>query len=161
MKFDWDLKVELKKTFKLYYQILLKVLTKVGLNFIHFSQMKVSKLKPFLPTTFFYQVSKVRKYLRKFWSHFSLIEHNLSVFNSIQQNFMALNKILQRWTKFGDVEQNSTILDDIKWKMFTILFKFVILPFHFHSFWFFFFFANILDFFKFQEFWSHNMKIWR
>jgi hypothetical protein len=46
MKFDQDQKVEFKKSFKLYRQILLKVLTKVGLNFVHFASTKVSDMKP-------------------------------------------------------------------------------------------------------------------
>jgi hypothetical protein len=35
-----------KKSFKLYRQILLKVLTKFGINFADFASTKVSKIKP-------------------------------------------------------------------------------------------------------------------
>jgi hypothetical protein len=45
-KFDLGQKTEFKKSFKLYCQTLLKVLTKVGLNFVHFAWMKVRKMKP-------------------------------------------------------------------------------------------------------------------
>jgi hypothetical protein len=45
MKFSWDQKVEFKKSNELYRQILLKVLTKVGIHFIHFAWTKVSKMK--------------------------------------------------------------------------------------------------------------------
>jgi hypothetical protein len=46
MKFGQDQKVEFKKSYELYCQILLKNITKVGSNYIHFAWAKVSKMKP-------------------------------------------------------------------------------------------------------------------
>jgi hypothetical protein len=46
MKFSLDSNVDYKKSFKLYCQILLKALTKVGINVAHCSSMKVNKMKP-------------------------------------------------------------------------------------------------------------------
>jgi hypothetical protein len=37
---------ELKKSFKLYGQILSRVFTKVGLNFVHFAWLKVREMNP-------------------------------------------------------------------------------------------------------------------
>jgi hypothetical protein len=48
MKFSRDQKVEFKKSFKFDSQILSKVLTKVGTNFVHFAQRKVSEMKPLI-----------------------------------------------------------------------------------------------------------------
>jgi hypothetical protein len=45
-KVDQDQKVEIEISFKLYRQILLQVLAKLGLNFVHLVQMKVSEMKP-------------------------------------------------------------------------------------------------------------------
>ncbi len=42
MKFGQHQKLEFKKSFKLYQQISFEVLTKVGLNFVHFAQTKIS-----------------------------------------------------------------------------------------------------------------------
>jgi len=46
IKFSQDLQVEFKKSFRLYHQISWRVLTKVGLNFVHFERSKVSKMNP-------------------------------------------------------------------------------------------------------------------
>ncbi len=43
-KFSQNLKFEFKKSYILYIQNSLKVWTKVGLNFIHYEQMKVSEM---------------------------------------------------------------------------------------------------------------------
>jgi len=45
-KFGQDQKVEFEKSFELECQILLKVLTKVGTNFVHSAWTKVKKMKP-------------------------------------------------------------------------------------------------------------------
>ncbi len=60
-KFVQDRVVEFEISFKLYRQISLKVLTKVGINFVFFAATKVNEMKPrtnlspkkpfFLPTT--------------------------------------------------------------------------------------------------------------
>jgi hypothetical protein len=44
-KFGPDQKVEFKKSFKLYQQISLKAITKVGLNFAHSASAKVSEME--------------------------------------------------------------------------------------------------------------------
>ncbi len=70
MKFIEDWQAELKKSSELYRKILLLVLSKVGLNFVHFALMKGSKMKPRTnfgsKSPFFYQASKLRKYCQKF-----------------------------------------------------------------------------------------------
>ncbi len=38
MKFGLDQKVEFKKSFELYRQILVRVVTKIAKNFVHFAQ---------------------------------------------------------------------------------------------------------------------------
>jgi hypothetical protein len=43
MIFGRDRKVEFKKSFELYRQILLNEITKVSLNFVHFALTKASK----------------------------------------------------------------------------------------------------------------------
>ena len=45
-KFGWDWKVEFKESFELDRQILLKVVTKVGINFVRFEWMKANEMKP-------------------------------------------------------------------------------------------------------------------
>jgi hypothetical protein len=44
-KIYWDRKVEFKKPFELYRQILLTVLLKVALNFIHFGRYSKDKMR--------------------------------------------------------------------------------------------------------------------
>jgi len=77
MKCGWDLRVSSKHISELYCQILLKVLMKVDLNFIHFMCIKVSKVKPRFnlcsKKNFFYQGSKLRRYLTNILSQFSRI----------------------------------------------------------------------------------------
>jgi hypothetical protein len=46
MKFGRDQKVEFEKSFQLDRQILIKVLTKFGINFVHFAWSKVNEKKP-------------------------------------------------------------------------------------------------------------------
>ncbi len=45
MKFDTERKIEFKKCFKLDRKFSLKVLTKFGINFIHFARTKVNRMK--------------------------------------------------------------------------------------------------------------------
>jgi hypothetical protein len=71
MKFSRDQKVEFKKSLKLYRQILLEVLMKGGINFVHFAWTKVSEKKARFDimlkmANFSYQQYKLRKNLKKF-----------------------------------------------------------------------------------------------
>jgi hypothetical protein len=83
--------VECKKSFDIYCQILLKVITKVGLKFVQFSWTKLSEMKPrvnlFSKESFFYQGSKLRKYLKK---NFKV---SLAKFSKIIWHLLALSKI--------------------------------------------------------------------
>ncbi len=120
LNFGRDWKVVFKKSFKLYCQIWLKGLTKVGINFLHFAWTKVSKMKPRVNIIglFSYQPSKLRKYLRKFCS-LSEVENilqNLAKYLSILQLFMIINKIALYKTKFNGINWNLMVLNDIKWQ---------------------------------------------
>ncbi len=80
MIFGQDQKVEFKKTFDLWRQISLRVLTKVALNFVYFTRHGQTG-------------AKQSKYFMKF-----LI--SLAKFSRIKQKFMVLHEILLNSMKF-------------------------------------------------------------
>ncbi len=110
-KLGWDQKVDFKKSFKLYRQIFSTDLTKVGINFIHFARMKVSKMKQrvnimlrkaIFPTNHS-NWGNIKKNFRQFiwrrWyiTDFSYIYRSYGAFYSVKHNFKVLNDIKQQF----------------------------------------------------------------
>ncbi len=92
-KFCGDRKVELKKSLELDRQILLKVLTKIGIQLFLFARTKVNTLSVGLILCFkrpFFQSNiQIKEILMKFCRQFSTIRHYSVEFSDLLWSFAA------------------------------------------------------------------------